>query len=129
MYRGFNIELNWSKDTSFKYFETIGENLFQSNLQQTKVSLDQFIQTGGKLDGSAIQDFWFPQIEADIFISHSHKDIDTAKALSGWLSEKFGLKTFIDACIWRHSNELLAKIDHQYCLLPEVYPIDWTAKP
>lgn len=28
----------------------------------------------GYFDASKLQESWFPQVEADIFLSHSHKD-------------------------------------------------------
>jgi hypothetical protein len=31
------------------------------------------------------------------------------------LYEKFGIKTFIDSCIWSYSNNLLKQIDNDYC--------------
>ena len=58
---------------------------------------------------------WFPQIKADIFISHSHKDEDLALALAGWLKVSFGLTAFIDSCVWGYANDLLKMIDYKYC--------------
>jgi hypothetical protein len=120
MYRGFNIEeLDWSKDDNyFKQLSQLGEDIFQNYSINAKSTLENFIGSGsGVLNGSKIQDFWFPQMSADIFISHSHNDIDMAKALSGWLSDRFGLRAFVDACVWQHSNTLLKQIDNKYCLL------------
>lgn len=77
------------------------------------------ILNNGKLDGSKMQQNWFPQIKADIFISHSHKDKDLAIALSEWLFKGFGLSTFIDSCIWGYHNDLLKIIDNEYCKNPE----------
>ena len=62
---------------------------------------------------------WFPQIKADIFISHSHKDINLAIALAGWLQETFGLTVFIDSCVWGYANKLLKMIDNEYCYQKE----------
>jgi hypothetical protein len=36
-----------------------------------------------------MQNSWFSQIKSDIFISHSHRDLDTALVLIGWLWEGF----------------------------------------
>lgn len=62
---------------------------------------------------------WFPQIKADIFISHSHKDWELALALAGWLRETFGLTAFIDSCVWGYANKLLKMIDDAYCYKTE----------
>jgi hypothetical protein len=76
------------------------------------------VNNDNSLDGSAIQDSWFPQIDADIFISHSHRDIDTAIVFSGWLWENFKLKAFVDSCIWGYSSDLQRMIDNKYCFMP-----------
>src|SRR5690606_26606894 len=69
-----------------------------------------------KIDGSKLQADWFPNIEADIFISHSHRDKDLAIALSEYLYQNFDLNVFIDSCIWGYSDEHLKIIDDKYCL-------------
>jgi len=61
-----------------------------------------------------MQDFWFPQINANIFISHSHNDEKKAITLAGWISETFHLKAFIDSCVWKCSNDLLKIIDNDF---------------
>ena len=67
------------------------------------------------LDGKLIQEDWFPTVNTHVFISHSHKDIQLAKALAGWLLERFGINSFIDSCIWRHADNLLKILDKKYC--------------
>ncbi|GEP64205.1 toll/interleukin-1 receptor domain-containing protein [Clostridium beijerinckii] len=68
----------------------------------------------GTTDGTKLQEDWFPQVDSDIFISHSHKDIKLAQGLAGWLNQKFGLKCFIDANIWGYADELLEMINSKY---------------
>jgi hypothetical protein len=117
MYRGFNVDFQFERNSgAFIELVKIGENLYQSYAEGTRDSLDKFINQGDSLDGSALQSFWFPQISADIFISHSHKDIDKAKALSGLLWDRFELRAFIDYCVWGYGNDLLWEIDNKYCL-------------
>ena len=72
----------------------------------------------GKNDGNKIQANWFPEINADVFISHSHADEELAKALGGYINEKTNLKSFIDSEVWGYSNELLRHIDNNYCKFP-----------
>lgn len=118
MFRGFNLHLNnWFNN----YYYDIGLEFYNHNKEQIKSSIDSFILDDGSLDGSSIQTNWFPQIEADIFISHSHKDEKRAIALAGWLNEKFGLNTFIDSCIWGYADDLLRNIDNSYCLQTDGY--------
>ena len=59
---------------------------------------------------------WFPEVEADIFISHSHTDKDLAICLAGWLYKKFEIRAFIDSMIWNYADDLLLAIDKRYCL-------------
>jgi hypothetical protein len=89
---------------------------FTQHKEEIEMVLDDFALLTGALDGSAIQENWFPQIEADIFISHSHSDDRTAIIFSEILRRCFGLSTFIDSCIWGYSTDLLRQIDDQYCL-------------
>ena len=117
MYRGFNLLL---ENNSFRegYFETLKEiGLDSFSRQQTSIeeTINSFVRNDGSLDGSMMQANWFPQIKADIFISHSHKDEDLALALAGWLKVSFGLTAFIDSCVWGYANDLLKMIDYKYC--------------
>lgn len=117
MFRGFNLQLNWFSQVYYNK----GIELYIENKKQIKTSIDCFILDDGSLDGSSMQTNWFPQIEADIFISHSHRDEKKAIALAGWLYEEFGLNAFIDSCIWGYANELLRTIDNSYCLQTDGY--------
>lgn len=114
MYRGFNLKLdNGSKYTPF--IEK-GNELFNHYKNETFGKIEKFIKDNDKIDGTKMQNNWFPKIEADIFISHSHKDENIAKGLAGWLYNEFGLEAFIDSCIWGYANNLLHEIDKKYCL-------------
>lgn len=59
------------------------------------------------IDGTRVQNGWFPLVEADIFISHSRKDEELACALAEWLNRNFGLRCFIDSNIWGCFTNLL----------------------
>ena len=74
-------------------------------------------KTKGALDGKRIEDLWFPEVEAKIFISHSSKDAQTANNLAAYLKEKFGLDSFIDSAVWQHADVLLKIIDDEYSWL------------
>jgi hypothetical protein len=117
MYRGFNLETVLNQETIDKFYQS-GKRLFDNNKAHVEQTLSSFIDTDNSLDGSSIQKTWFPQINSDIFISHSRDDTNMAIALAGWLWERFKLKTFIDSCIWGYSNDLLRLIDNKYCWQP-----------
>ena len=122
MYRGFNLILKEEDFADKTYFKNIHEIGLGSASQQKiiiKEKLNSFVGRNGSLDGSKMQANWFPQIKADIFISHSHKDKKLALALAGWLQEAFGLTVFIDSCVWGYANDLLKMIDEKYCYQEE----------
>ncbi|MFD1631105.1 hypothetical protein [Pseudopedobacter beijingensis] len=114
MYRGYNLNLNWNPKCDDDFFEA-GQELFLQYEETVKKTLKSYALKEGTLDGSKMQSNWFPQVKADIFISHSHRDEKRAIALAGWLYKVFGIKSFIDSCIWGYSNELLRLIDNKYC--------------
>ncbi len=122
MYKGFNLK-NFDQSfwgTNFDVFLEKGRSLYDKKKNEIKTRIDAFSGENGVLDGTKMQSNWFPKENADIFLSHSHKDEDLAIALSGWLNERFGLTTFIDSCIWGNSDTLLKELDNNYC--PSVKP-------
>ncbi|PEZ30675.1 TIR domain-containing protein [Bacillus thuringiensis] len=112
MFAGFNL----ITDTQFEDYQKKGDAIFLENKKQIVNELKLYIDKEGNIDGSGVQAEWFPQIKADIFISHSHKDESKAKGLAGWLYEEYGLTAFIDSCVWGYSIGLLREIDNNYCL-------------
>ena len=118
MYRGFNLLLedNCFEERYFEAFKKVGSESFSSQKTSIEEKINSFVGDDGSLDGSMMQANWFPQIKADIFISHSHKDEKLALALAGWLKDSFGLTAFSDSCVWGYANDLLKMIDDKYCL-------------
>ncbi|MEK4528369.1 hypothetical protein CXK86_21395 [Paenibacillus sp. BGI2013] len=115
MYTGYNLKM----DPKFQDFYDKGNQLFSGNKKVIQEELDKFVLEDGSLDGSKMQETWFPQINADIFLSHSHADEANAIALAGWIKETFNLSTFIDSCVWGYADELLEKIDNEFCWQPK----------
>lgn len=118
MYKGFNLDLNWDSKYDEEFYE-VGQKLFIEYKDQVGDVLKNYTLNEGVINGSVMQKNWFPQVKADIFISHSHKDEKRAVALAGWLYQTFGIKSFIDSCIWGYSNDLLKLIDKKYCYQEE----------
>lgn len=111
MYQGFNIKnISFSESASYKELghkeKSKNENLISEIISKS---------INGIINGDEMQANWFPQIEADIFISHSHKDEHLAISIAGWLKESFGLRSFIDSTIWGYSDKLLKVLDDNYC--------------
>ena len=129
MFRGFDITLpNYSKDANIynKEFYDIGSKMLSENKIAVKDALDNLVLRDGTLDGDKMQEQWFPQAEADVFISHSHKNEETALVLAGKLYKDFKIKSFIDSTVWGYSGELLRQIDTIHCTKdkPNLYDYD-----
>lgn len=122
MYRGFNLKVKY-KDN--KELREIGLNLNNDFQEEIKRKIDGFVLNEGVLSATSIMEDWFPQIKADIFLSHSHKDENTALILAGFLYKKLNIKTFIDSTIWGYSNDLLDKINKKYCYNSEKTTYDY----
>lgn len=111
MYRAFNLTAcDWSNTPLDR-----GDTIFKRDRTKVKSSLESVL-TNGIVDGSKLSTQWFPQIRADVFISHSHADQEDAIKCAGWLKENFGIEAFIDSCVWGHADDLLKTIDLTYCL-------------
>lgn len=113
MYRGYNLTDATFTQNALNY--QYGKNLYEDFQKTIRPSLESYIIDNGILDAEEIQKDWFPEVNAHIFISHSHKDKDLAIALAGWLRYKFGLDAFIDSCVWGYANDLLKILDDEYC--------------
>jgi len=111
MFRGYNVSLTYEDSNSY----SIGANVIKKYKQNIYKSLSKYLLTDGSIDGSELEKDWFPNIQVDVFISHSHKDEKLAISLAGWLSNQFDLDSFVDSTIWGYSKELLWQIDNEFC--------------
>lgn len=69
----------------------------------------------GIINGERLRSFVFPTDKFDVFISHSHNDLEIAKLFAVWLEEKCGLSVFLDSFVWGSADGLLQEIDNLYC--------------
>ena len=117
MFRAFELGL---EEGSYQQYYAAGQRLHQAERERIKARLDDFKLEEGPLDGSLIQRLWFPFVDAEVFLSHSHQDEKDVIALAGYLHEELDLRSFIDSSIWGCATELLKKIDNEHCyVLPE----------
>ena len=115
MFATFKMSPNFFDEKSLeKYYEN-GIRLYDAQKRMVNQSLDQYLSIDGVLKAVEIEKEWFPEIKADIFLSHSHKDEKQIIALAGFLFSELGLRAFVDSCVWGYADKLLKEIDDKYC--------------
>jgi hypothetical protein len=113
MYRGYLIE---PLSTGFaQAYAPQGRALTESRRSQVERDLESYCGENGAIDAALLAKKWFPEIKADVFISHSHLDKELALRLVGWLKAELGLTAFVDSLVWGSADALLRKIDNNYC--------------
>lgn len=100
-------------------FDTYYEDINRSILDYTNGEIKKQL-----IDGTKLQEEWFPvdgpKMNFDVFISHSHKDLDDiVLPFARWLYDRLGLRCFIDSQFWQYSDDLLKQIDDGYAYQPE----------
>ena len=80
--------------------------------QSIRESLEQVSLNNKFVDGTKIQDDWFPEVDANVFISHSGKDEKLAIELANYLFDKYGIKSFVDSQVWGYFPDLMEKLDN-----------------
>ncbi|CCG41124.1 hypothetical protein [Magnetospirillum molischianum] len=114
MFRCYNLEIETSNNNFFNKWLDGEKVRANKNKASVKKNLDAFLNKSGTLQATKLINDWFPEIKSNVFISHSHKDHDLAMGFAGWLSEYFGLNSFIDSCVWGYGDELITILDNEY---------------
>lgn len=115
MYIGFNLRIDENAEIfdgleNYERLQHVGQEHLNNQKALFNEELEDYV-VADRINGTKIQDEWFPQIEADVFISHSGKDGELANALAGWIYETFRLRCFIDANVWGYSKTLLERMN------------------
>lgn len=128
MYTAFNLKISL---TDFSYADEyiyIGKQQKLDLSKFAKKELDDFILSDEILAGEKLSESWFKTIESDVFISHSHNDVELAYALAGWLKKQFDLNVFLDEVVWGSADELLKKLDNKYCYQQQTKTYNYTKR-
>lgn len=116
MYRGFNLKLDRTEFNKARENQIVKFSANSSVKQAIQESLEKYIDVKGKLNGTKMQEDWFPTVNAQVFISHSHQDEVLAGFLAYLLKQRLGIDSFIDSFVWGYADKLLRVIDNEYCL-------------
>lgn len=83
MFAGFDFKIDSQENLiNFSDYVIQGKNHLDSSKADVERNLKEIVINGTEsLDGSSIQGEWFPEINADIFISHSRDDADLANGM------------------------------------------------
>lgn len=112
MFAGFNVE-----ELSVTFPDscyTVGKELYEINESAIYTALEDYIVDGDSLSADEIMDDWFPQVDAQVFISHSHRDAKNVISFAGWLKQTAGITAFVDSCAWAYCDDLIKKLDKKY---------------
>lgn len=110
------FKLNDIVYSDFMDYESLGKEYYAKIQTDIQSSLKEFIGIDGVIDGTKLQESWFPTKQKfSVFLSHSHADEKLAVSIAGFLKKELNLNTFIDSCLWGYSNNLLREIDEKYC--------------
>lgn len=110
MYRAFKTKASLFNDFSINPKALVTSGDLKNKIQEFFLEPDE----NGVLDASKIWDTWFPELKADVFISHSSRDVENARKMASWLYSVFGIKSFIDSEVWGFADDLLAEVDKKY---------------
>lgn len=113
--KGYNLKLKLPREVYPEYYD-LGNRFYnkeKSIYEEYNKTVTITKDKNGELSGKNIMEKWFPPVCADVFISHSHRDIEDIKTLLGVLIDS-GYKAFVDSCLWGYADDLLMKLDMSY---------------
>lgn len=104
MYAGFKLE-----SLKFNDFRPSIKTRLNRQLKKRKIEgkLKEYVVDNAIINATEVQNDWFPQVDSNVFLSHSHSDIKAVTSLADFLEERFGLNCFIDSYAWGYFNDLI----------------------
>lgn len=128
MFVGFELNVKMGTNKGLEHLDVEGNKIFNEHSRIIEKKLKEFLLPDGSFDATKMRENWFPQINADIFLSHSHADQKLAKRLAGYFEKEMGLTTFIDSCVWGHADKLLKIIDNDTCYNKDTKTYDYNIR-
>ena len=101
MYRAFNVTLE-----SNKYLGYVNTRQYENDKSISLQKLQKIINSRDIIQAWEIKKLLLPSKRYDIFISHSHKDLELAKGFANYLYLFFNVTCFIDSLYWGNIDEL-----------------------
>lgn len=120
MYRGFVIDKETITELPrlvLDFQEGREYSSIKENIESARAAVKmEILGRNGIIDADKVMKACMPQGgDFDIFISHSHADVEYANNLSDYIFKKFGLKCFIDSNYWLNSEKDIQKpFDQKY---------------
>jgi hypothetical protein len=113
-----NIGLKLDSQEVDSRYLAVGLGIVEEVDSRIQETIKKFKLRDGSLNGKAMTADWFPIVNADVFISHSHKDLEIALSLAGQMKSELDINCFIDSCVWKYADDLLKLVDDEYCWQP-----------
>lgn len=86
MFSKFNYSpTSWFYNNYINKYLTVGNEIYARHQDEVKKCLSEYISEDGIISGTNLKEDWFSITKKDVFISHSHQDINRVKAFAGWL--------------------------------------------
>jgi len=109
MYRAFNVALE-----SNKYLGYVNTRQYENDKSISLQKLQKIINSRDIIQASEIKKLLLPSKRYDIFISHSHKDLELAKGFANYLYLFFKITCFIDSLYWGNIDDLQEELNAKH---------------
>lgn len=112
MYRAFNVKID-ENDITKK-----SNTYYDKKKSDYGNKLMKIINSQEELKAKEIKETLLPNNEKfDVFISHSHQDLELAKQFAMYLKDTYNLECFIDSMYWGNIDDFLSELNDKYSSL------------